>query len=169
MTYLNQELLHVDFASSISDSGPVIPRAYTLTHSDSTGELFLTIDRVHNYPQISGWYTRLMRDEVLAEWQFDNEPTFHVHCHVSGGFIIGSARWRYSIFRKHMPMVLQAFRYGDRTLFDSNPQLDHAHIYVHFYSLQSKYNRTEDWGQFRKFRLNEIESNIDTQLAGQVY
>ena len=145
MTHLNREMLHIDIAGTISESDPVVPRAYTLTHSDSTGELFLTIDRVHNYPQISGWYTRLMRDEVLAEWQFLNEPSFHVHCHVSGGFLFGSAGWRNSIFRKHIPMVLQAFRYGDRDLFSAHPELDHAQIFVHFHSTQSKYNRTEDW------------------------
>lgn len=161
MTYLKRDLLHVDIASTISASDPVVPRAYTLTHSDSTGELFLTIDRVHNYPQISGWYTRLMRDEVLAEWQFLNEPSFHVHCHVSGGFVLGSAGWRDSIFRKHMPLVLQAFRYGDRSLFDAHPELDNAQIFVHFHSSKAKYNRTEEWGTFQQLRLNLADPPIE--------
>ena len=34
---------------------------------------------------IAGCYVRLLRDEVLAEWQLDGpSPTPHVHCHVSG-------------------------------------------------------------------------------------
>ena len=164
MTNLNREKLHVDFDNTISETEPVYPRAYTLTHSDSTGELFLTIGTVHNYPQISGWYTRFMRDEVLAEWQFLNEPSFHVHCHVSGGFLLGSAGWRASIFRKHMPMVLQAFRYGDQSLFASHPELDNAPIYVHFHATQDQYNRTEDWGIFREYR-QEANKSLEELLV----
>lgn len=161
MTSLNKEKLNVDFSSTVSEKDPVIPRAYTLTHSDSTGDLFLTIGTEHNYPQISGWYTRLMRDEVLADWQFLNEPSFHVHCHVSGGFVLGSAGWRDAIFRKHMQMVLQAFRYGDRALFASHPELDNAQIFVHFHSTQSKYNRSENWGHFSKYRLGTVEQEVE--------
>ena len=161
MTDLNREKFHVNFENTISETDPVFPRAYTLTHSDSTGELFLTIGTEHNYPQISGWYTRFMRDEVLAEWQFLNEASFHVHCHVSGGFVLGSAGWRDSIFRKHMPMVLQAFRYGDRSLFTTHPELDNAHIFVHFHATQARYNRTEDWGTFRKYCLEMGKSQAE--------
>ena len=33
----------------------------------------------------AGLYLRLLRDEVLAEWQLDGpSPTLHVHCHMSG-------------------------------------------------------------------------------------
>jgi hypothetical protein len=144
--------LSVTFMEDVTPGDPVIPRAYTLTHSDSTGDLFLSIGMVYNKPQISGWYTRLMRDEILAEWQFDNEPSFHVHCHVSGGFLIGSSGWRYSIFRKHMPMVLEALRYGDRELFATHPGLDRAKIWVHYHSTNERYNKIENWGQFNKYR-----------------
>jgi hypothetical protein len=48
-------------------------RCYTLTHSDTTGELFLTIGPDFDRAQISGLYTRLMRDEVLAEWREDED------------------------------------------------------------------------------------------------
>lgn len=163
MERLNPNKLHVDYAESVSKANPVVPRAYTLTHSDSTGDLFLTIGAEHNYPQISGWYTRLMRDEVIAEWQFLNEPSFHVHCHVSGGFLFGSAKWRYSIFRQHLPMVLQAFRYGDRFLFDSHPDLDRVTIWVHFHATQERYNRTEDWGEFGEYRIGVNDVPLEEQ------
>ena len=103
-------MLHVTFASGATANGPLTPRRYTLTHSDATGDLFLTIGTEYDRVQIAGWYTRLMRDEVLAEWQAGEPPVLHVHCHVSGGLVFGTAGWRASIFRQHMPMVLQAFR-----------------------------------------------------------
>ena len=61
--------LHVSFQQNVRPEGPATPRRYTLTHSDSTGDLFLTIGAAYQEEQIAGWYTRLMRDEVLAEWQ----------------------------------------------------------------------------------------------------
>ena len=67
MKRLNPENLCINFLPRTTIEGPLIPRRYTLTHSDRTGELFLYVGIDYNKHQISGWYTRLMRDEVLAE------------------------------------------------------------------------------------------------------
>ena len=64
MSRLNPAKLHITFREGAAPDGPLIPRRYTLTHSDQTGDLFLTIGPEVNHAQISGWYTRLMRDEV---------------------------------------------------------------------------------------------------------
>jgi hypothetical protein len=149
---LDPARLHVTFAPGVSPQGPVIPRAYTLTHSDSTGELFLTVGSTYDRRQISGWYTRLMRDEVLAEWQAEDSPRLDVHCHVSGGLVVGSARWRYDIFRGHLPMVIEAFRHGDRELFAAHPHLDEARVMVRFHSARARFDVTEDWGRLRDYR-----------------
>ena len=161
MSELVPNKLSVTFMEGILAGDRIFPRAYTLTHSDTTGDLYLSIGQVYNKPQISGWYTRVMRDEVLAEWQFDNEPSFHVHCHVSGGIVLGSASWRYAIFCQHMRMVLEAFRYGDNGLFEVDPDLDNAKIYVHFHSKNKRYNKIEDWGQLKDFRFEMKELNGD--------
>jgi hypothetical protein len=87
-----------------------------------------------------------MRDEVLAGWHFGEKPELHVHCHVSGGLVFGSAGWRDSIFRRHLPMVLETFRYGDRVLFKAFPELNQASISVHFHATQNHFDRIEDWG-----------------------
>jgi len=153
MSKLNPDKLNVQFQDGTSKEGPLHPRKYTLTHSDSTGDLFLTIGSVYNRPQISGWYTRLMRDEVLAEWIVDgDERALHVHCHVSGGLVFGPAGWRDSILKQHLPMVIEAFYFGDRYLLESNPELGESKVYVHFYSSRSKYNRVEEWGILNDYR-----------------
>jgi hypothetical protein len=133
--------------SGIEPEALAIPRRYTLTHSDTPGNLFLTIGPDHDYRQISGLYTRLMRDEVLAEWKdYKNGLSFHVYCHVSGGFVFGRAAWRESIFRSEMPLVLEAIRYGDQKLFAQDARLDHAPILVHFQVSKTKSDRVEQWG-----------------------
>jgi hypothetical protein len=151
---LRPDKLHVRFRIGVAPTGPITPRRYTLTHSDATGDLFLTVGTEYDRKQISGWYTRLMRDEVLAEWREDEEgPALHVHCHVSGGLVLGTARWRYEIFRHELPLVLEAFRFGDCQLFEAHPALDEAPIRVHFAATRRRYRRTERWGTPADFRL----------------
>jgi hypothetical protein len=154
MTRLNPDKLHVTYLTDVYPDSPITPRSYTLTHSDKTGELYLTIGRDFNLQQTSGWYTRFMRDEVLAEWKV-GEAGFilQVYCHVSGGLILGTAKWRLSIFRRELPLVLEAIRYGDQRLFDAHPNLDQARILVHFQSPNPKYNKTEGWGSPIQYKI----------------
>jgi magnesium dechelatase len=144
---LDPAKLHVKFLAGGLPGGPLTPRRYTLTHSDATGDLFLTIAPDVDQKQIVGWYTRLMRDEVVAEWRGGDEgPSLHVTCHVSGGLVFGSAAMRYGIFQQELPLVLEAFRLGDEGLFTARPELDQAPIWVHFHSTDRRYQKAERWG-----------------------
>ena len=145
--------LHVRLAEHTRPDGPIIPRCYTLTHSDSTGDLYLAAGPAYDQKQISGSYTRLMRDEVLAEWREDDRgPALHVHCHVSGGLVVGTAGWRSAIFRHELPLVLEAFRFGDRGLFEAHPELDQAPIWIHFHAARRRHDRVEQWGVAGDYR-----------------
>ena len=150
---LNPDKLHVQFQDGISREGPLYPRKYTLTHSDATGDLYLTIGPDYNFSQISGLYTRIMRDEVLAEWRINGEKSsLHIYCHVSGGIVFGPAGWRDSIFRRHLPMVIQSIYYGDRLFLETNSGLTQSKVFVHFKSSRDKYNRLEDWGNLEEYQ-----------------
>ncbi len=95
-----------------------------------------------------------MRDEVLAEWQVKSgEVSLHVYCHVSGGLVFGLAGWRYAIFQRELPLVLEAFRHGDAPLYDAHPGLDQAPIWVHYRATQRRYQKTERWGVPADYRL----------------
>jgi hypothetical protein len=154
MGHLTPEKLHVRFAEGTTPGGALAPRRYTLTHSDSTGDLFLTVGPAFDEEQISGWYTRLMRDEVLAEWRGSEEGSeLHLFCHVSGGLVFGGARMRYGIFQRELGLVLEAFRWGDARLFEARPDLDLAPIWVHFRSTNRRYERTERWGTPAEYRV----------------
>lgn len=153
MGRLEPNKLHVEFGPGTEPDGPVSPRRYTLTHSDMTGDLYLTVAADYNQDQIAGLYTRLMRDEVLAEWRDDGEGiTLHVYCHVSGGLVVGSAGWRYAIFQRELPLVLEALRHGDRRLYQACPELDGAPILVHFRARQRRYRGFQRWGTPADYR-----------------
>jgi hypothetical protein len=118
-----------------------------------TGELFMTIGQDYDKAQISKFYTRLMRDEVLAELiKSGDHLEFMVYCHVSGGMIIGTAKWRNSIFHSELPLVLEALRYSDRILFEKHPDLDRAPVNIVFHSRHSRYNQVEAWGVMEDYR-----------------
>ena len=89
MGRLNPERLHVTFLSDVEADKLILPRRYTLTHSDITGEIFLSIGHDYDKGQISKLYTRLMRDEVLVERVCNKGSIqFNVYCHVSGVFLL---------------------------------------------------------------------------------
>jgi hypothetical protein len=153
MKSLNPEHLHTEFLPGTTNESPLRPRRYTLTHSDKTGQLFLCVGLEYNQCQISGWYTRLMRDEVLAEWKHDNEDySLWVYLHVSGGIVFGRSGWREAIFRRELPLVLEAIRYGDNQLFMVYPELDQAPIYVYFQSSDPRYQKIEQFGVLSDYR-----------------
>jgi hypothetical protein len=148
MGRLKPKKLKVTHLSGTTPEAPTVPRRYTLTHSDLTGSLFLSIGSDYDTRTTSGLYARLMKDEVLAELINDQGAMiFNVYCHISGGgFVFGGARLRFSIFCSELPLALEAIRYGDRTLFEQNPELDQSPVYVHFQSTDNRFNKVERWG-----------------------
>lgn len=140
-----------------------LPRAYTLTHSDITAKLTLAVSQSINKAQIQGWYNRLQRDEVLAEWKkSQGSMSLHVHCHISGGhwLLDTIAKLRFYIFRKELPVVLEAFRYGDENLFKNHPELEEALVWVYFHSNVKEFNRVECWGPLREATKGASSSEV---------
>jgi hypothetical protein len=94
-----------------------------------------------------------MRDEVLAKWAVKEVISLHVHCHLSGGLVIGGPKMRFGIFKYSLPMVLEAFWYGDRVLLGLRPELATGKIIVHFHARQKRYNTDEAWGVLDDYKL----------------
>jgi hypothetical protein len=152
MARLDPDKLHVTIYSGVSRTELVLPRRYTLTHSDLTGDLFLTVSPEYNLSQIKGLYTRFMRDEVLGEWQrVGKNRQLMIHCHVSGGFVFGWASMRYAIFRRELPLVLEAVVYAEQGLLEKDPELGEAQIRVRFHSSSARYDKIEAWGRLTDY------------------
>ena len=133
-----------------SEDLEVLSRKYTLTHSDFTGELFLSIGKGYDYEKLKKTYIRFMRDEVLAEWKKDNDTyELHIYTHISGGFIFGGAKFRNQIIRRHLPLVFEIIKYAERNLIESNRFLEDATIFVHFKSKRKKYDKIEIMGKIK--------------------
>jgi len=153
MGRLKEEKLHVCYQPGTGVDGPLTPRRYTLTHSDLTGDLYLTIGSDYDWKKLSTRYTRFMRDEVLAEWEIErHRPVLAVHCHVSGGVVFGPARLRDAIFRRELPLALEALCHGDRKLFEACPVLHAAPVLAHFHAKRRRYDVQELWGTPARYR-----------------
>lgn len=149
MSKLNPEKLSVEFREGVTATEPIIPRRYTLTHSDITAELFLTIGLTYAYDKITN-----MRDEVLGEWVKEREiDLYYVYLQVDGQFGLITSAMRNSVFRRELPLALEAIRYGDAEFFTEHPELDIAPISVFFQSSYPQYNKIENWGVFSDYDI----------------
>lgn len=150
MSRLNPEKLSVEFRKGVTNTEPIIPRRYILTHSDITAELFLTIGLRYAYDKIND-----MRDEVLGEWVKKGENyLYHVYLYVSGPLAPGAADIRNYVFRRELPLALEAIRYGDREFFKAHSELNNSPIIVFFMSTNPQFNKTENWGTFSDYNIN---------------
>ncbi|KAK7389236.1 hypothetical protein VNO78_24073 [Psophocarpus tetragonolobus] len=146
-----------------------LPRTYTLTHCDITSKITLAISHTINNSQLQGWYNKFQRDEVVAHWRkIKGEMSLHVHLHVSGGHFLLNicAGIRYFIFCKELPIVLSAFIYGDKKLFNNYPELQEALVSVYFHSNISKFNKVECWGPLKDVCASFIGSHDKGKLGG---
>eukprot|EP00892_Ulva_mutabilis_P002663 jgi/Ulvmu1/12398/UM009_0045.1 len=140
------------------------PRRYTLTHNDLTAQLHLAVGDDFNTSQISGWYSRLVRDEVCAEWCFSGGPALHLHCHVSGAVSwFAPARFRSYIFSREMPLVLDSIVFAERHLFTCR-LLRQAPVFVHFEAVESDLARVEYWGTLGEW-IERADGPAEEHLA----
>lgn len=151
MSKFNPEKLSVEYRHGVTATEPVIPRCYTLTHSDLTGDLFLTIGHHYAWDKINP----KIRDEVLGEWKTNGGPLYYcVYVYIDQGeHDQNVSAKRSEIFRRELPLALTAIRYGDRFLFDAYPNLNHAPIIVNYMSAYPQFARQESWGTFNRFSV----------------
>ena len=150
MSRLDTNKLFVEFRDPITMTEPILYRRYTLTHSDITAELLLTIALCYAYDRINE-----MRDEVLGEWILqEGDYLYYVYLYVDGEYSDAIAATRDFVFRRELPLALEAIRYGDREFFKAHPEMDNAPIIVVFMSTNPRYNKTENWGTFVNYMSN---------------
>ncbi|KZV17359.1 protein STAY-GREEN LIKE, chloroplastic [Dorcoceras hygrometricum] len=150
---------------NVATPARIVPRTYTLSHCDFTADLTLTISNIIHRDKLKGWYSK---DDVLAEWTEVNGNLFlNVHCYVSGpnSLFEMAAEFRYHIFSKELPLVLEAVLYGDADLFRNHQELMDAVVRVYFHSSSLKYNRMECWGPLRDAVLGQGVEKINAFVS----
>lgn len=148
MSRFDPTKLHVEYVG-VTSTEPIIPRRYTLTHSDITADLYLTLSLDFAY-----WKLTAMRDEVLGEWMLNDEDyIYNVYLYVDGIFTSELKAIRDAVFRRELPLALEAVRYGDNEFFNAHPELDYVPIIVYFLSTDPMFNKVENWGTFSDYKI----------------
>jgi hypothetical protein len=156
MSTFNPQKLSVNIIPPATEVQPIVWRKYTLTHSDTTGQLFLSVGLVYDIEAID----QEMRDEVIAEWKRDNQGFLYLAGKVRvDGKDMNKARSkvRFKIFRKEMATALKGIFYGEQPFFAAYPMLLDAPIYIYFDSIYPEYNQVFYFGTPR-FNLNQINT-----------
>ena len=147
MSKFNPDKLHVEFREGATYTEPITYRRYTLTHSDETADMFLTIGLRFANDKVTS-----MRDEVLGEWVMMREGyVYNVYVEIGGYSDEAILARRNDIFRRELPLALEAIRYGDHRFFLVYPELNHCSIIVYFLSSNPKFNKVENWGTFSQY------------------
>lgn len=148
MRELDPKKVFVQYRDIMKPYEPVMSRKYTITHSDKTAELFVFVSENYAEDQI----TR-MRDEVRVAWEQSEKglALFGIVI-VDGKGVIGNAYIRNKIFYNEMPTALQALRQADRFLFNKEPNLDKAPVFIHFISSNPAYDKTYDFGVIGNYK-----------------
>ncbi|GAA0783436.1 staygreen family protein [Hathewaya limosa] len=148
MYKFNKDKVNIFYEKGTKDICPIIPRRYTLTHSDKTGDLFITIGSNFATQNID----LKQRDEVLAKWAHINDQyIFCVYVLVDNENLKNSAEKRNKIFREELPLAIKGLAYADKELFITYPYLNSSPIYVYFHSTREDLNRIEFSGHFYDF------------------
>lgn len=151
MSKLDPKKLNVTFREGVTTTEPIIPRRYTLTHSDITADLHLDIGPDYAYDKVT-----FMKDEVRGEWiESDGGHLYYVYLDIDGQSGWGMIGIRNFIFRRELPLALEAIRFGDREFFETHPELNYVPIIVFFQSKNPKYQSMENWGNFNNYDLTK--------------
>ena len=138
MRELNPQKVVVQYRDIMKPYEPVISRKYTITHSDTTAELFVFVAENYAEDQVTK-----MHDEVRIAWEQTKKGLALIgSVIVDGKDVSGNAYIRNKIFLNEMPTALQALRQADRFLFNKEPALDNTPIFIHFISSNPAYDKT---------------------------
>ncbi|MFB9757043.1 staygreen family protein [Ectobacillus funiculus] len=149
MSNFDPTKLFVTFLPPANLYEPVINRKYTLTHSDVTEKLFLSIGYTYDTYAID----QHLRDELVAQWTNKHEKlVLFGKVYISGGeFDEKTAGKRFYIFQKEMAMALKAIVNGDKQLYTYFPSLLTAPIYIYFESVYPDFSRVVYYGMPKQY------------------
>lgn len=147
-------LASLPFHPSISQPNPEDFTSAYKEYFDTTEGIM----SIHISSKISGTYNSAMIAQKIIKSRCPIEVIDSKFNSAGLGLVvIAAARLAQSgtsltIFQSELPLVLEAIRYGDRTLFEQNPQLDNTLVLIHFKSTVSQFDNVENWGTMADYR-----------------
>jgi len=140
--------VYIEFREPATPLMPLVDRKYTMTHSDETGDLFVTVGTTFAEDKVGE-----IRDEVRLEWTtMKDSPILYGEVLIDGeGISTNSSEVRNNIFKREMPLALQAIYQADKQLFNAQPELKNTPILIRFNSSLPEYNKLYTFGTIGEY------------------
>lgn len=148
MREFNPQKVFAQYRDTMKPYSPITGRKYTITHSDTTAELFVFIGENYAEDQV----TR-MHDEVRIAWAKNERKLALIgSVIVDGKGVSGNSIIRNRIFYNEMPTALKALQQADRFLFHKHPSAYNAPVIIHFISSNPVYDKTYNFGEIGNYK-----------------
>ena len=145
-----QRQIFVEYRDNVGPLAPLEERTYTMTHSDETGDIFVTIELNYAPDQ-----TNKIQDQVYMKW-LPIEDKFFLYGEViiDNDTITGKSDISYEIFSREMPLALHAIYTADLPLFEAYPTLNDTPVIINFLSTDPKYDKLHCYGEISHYANN---------------
>lgn len=142
--------VYIEYRDNVTPTSPLEERTYTMTHSDDTGDLFVTIGLTYAEDK-----TNELQDQVYLRWvKLNNKDLLYGNVLIDGDNITGNAKVRDEIFKREMPLALQAIYVADSPFFKAYPDLASTPVLISFNSSDPKYNKLYSYGAIGDYRTH---------------
>lgn len=142
---LDPLLLNIIYEDSEQITSLCLPRKYTTTHNDVPPTLFAGIGHEYNKRLLSTEEVIKNQTEIIGKWvKKDCKYEIHLKAIVSTKEN-PQAEIRNMIICRELGTVLESIAFAETALLKLHPELKSTKIFVHFKSIDPKYNRTEYW------------------------
>ena len=154
MRFKRNEKASQVFVEYRDDVGPLEPledRTYTLTHSDETGDLYVTIGLTYATDKLNDF-----QDQVYLRWvPIEDKLFLYGEVLIDGEGVTGNPGVRHEIFRRELPLALYAIYVGDGPLFEAYPELNNTPVLINFQSSDPQYDKLYNYdtiGSYSSYR-----------------
>lgn len=139
--------IFVEYRDYVTATSPIQNRTYTMTHSDETGNLFVTVGLKYAEDK-----TNELQDQVYLKWtQLDGKNLLYGEVLIDDKNITGNAQKRDEIFKREMPLALYAIYVAEQPFFEAHTNLTDTPILINFKSQDPTYNKLYSYGSIGNY------------------
>jgi len=128
-----------------------LPRKYTSSHNDEKKEVYISVGNNYNKFLLESEETVKTESQVIGKW-IKRGDKYRINLKV----LVSTeknplALIRNKIFCQELGIVLQGIALAETSLLKTHPHLLKTKIFIHFKSIDPKYDRIEYWGRLSRW------------------
>lgn len=144
--YLDALSVPITYDSSRTIVKFSLPRKYTTTHDDTKKETYISVGKTYNQNLLNTDEVKKVQSQVIGKWIKNKNSKYEIHFKVLVSTPENPLAFiRNKIFCEEMWRVLKGVALSESSILKNYPDLAQTKIFIHFKSIDPKYNRVEYW------------------------